>query len=247
MNMSPDIKEIAIALSKVQSQLINPKKGSENPFFKSKYSDLSEVWEAIRKPLTDAGLSVLQCPESINGEVIIKTLLLHNSGQFIETDLSLKPVKTDPQGIGSCITYGRRYALQSIIGISPEDDDGNKASGLNGSDNNNGNGRKTTTTEKPQNNSQQKPSNPSPKNSTLQKPANGISEKQNKRMFALANGNKDLIDIAVKEAGYTSSTQIEWQKYEQICNRISELVINPPQKDISDEFCDDMNFEDVPF
>jgi len=131
MEMSTNITELAKALVKVQSSLKPVLKDSENPFYKSKYADLAAVWESCRKPLTDNGFSVIQSAESENGNVLVKTLLLHESGEFISSCLSLQPVKTDPQGIGSAITYGRRYSLAAIVGISAEeDDDGNASSGV---------------------------------------------------------------------------------------------------------------------
>jgi hypothetical protein len=105
---------------------------SENPFFHSKYADLSSVWEACRELLTKNGLAVVQ---TMGGEthesVTVITTLAHISGQWIRGGLTMKPTKQDPQGIGSAITYARRYALASIVGVCPEDDDGAAASGTN--------------------------------------------------------------------------------------------------------------------
>jgi len=130
MKHSEQINELATALAKAQGQIEGAKKTSDNLYFKSKYADLAEVWEACRKPLADNGLAVVQGDgiASEDGNVSIETMLLHVSGQWISSSLEAKPTKTDPQGIGSCITYLRRYGLQSLVGISPEDDDGNAAS-----------------------------------------------------------------------------------------------------------------------
>jgi hypothetical protein len=132
MEKSETIAELSKALSKVQSILTGAKMDSDNPFFKSKYADLTSVWEACRKPLTDNGLAVIQTPCTIPDKpeyVVIETILTHSSGEWIKGRLAMKPVKQDPQGIGSCITYARRYSLASLVGICPEDDDGNAASG----------------------------------------------------------------------------------------------------------------------
>jgi hypothetical protein len=132
MNQSESIAELAAALAKAQGAMNGATKDSDNPFFKSKYADLASVWDACRKPLSDNGLSVVQTTEFIpeNPELIcIETTLLHASGQWVKGRLVGKPVKNDPQGVGSCITYFRRYSLQSMVGIAPEDDDGNAASG----------------------------------------------------------------------------------------------------------------------
>jgi len=130
---SETIGKLAEALAKAQAVMEGATKGSANPFFKSKYADLGAVWDACRKPLSDNGLSVVQVSEFIPEQpdmVCVVTTLMHASGEWIGGRLAVRPVKQDPQGVGSCITYLRRYSLQSIVGIAPEDDDGNAASGL---------------------------------------------------------------------------------------------------------------------
>lgn len=124
MQKSDTIAEITKALCKVQAIVESAKKDASNPFFKSKYADLSAVWDAIRKPLTDNNLAVAQTTD-IDGEgVIVETLLLHISGEWIMGRLHIIPAKDrDPQAIGSAITYGRRYGLMAMIGVTPEDDD----------------------------------------------------------------------------------------------------------------------------
>ena len=134
MEMSDTIAKLAVALCKAQKEIKGAVKDSKNPFFKSDYADLSSVWDAIRTPLTSNGLSVTQLTDVAPDGVIIETVLLHESGEYISGKLFMKPVKNDPQGIGSAITYGRRYGLQAISGVCPEDDDGNKASDNKGED-----------------------------------------------------------------------------------------------------------------
>ena len=126
MNSSAEIDKLAEALAKAQGDMESAKKDSANPFFKSKYADLAAVVEAIKKPFADNGLSYVQMPDfDDTGAVIITTRLMHSSGQWIEGPIRMRPVKDDPQGIGSTITYARRYALQSMAGVPAEDDDGN--------------------------------------------------------------------------------------------------------------------------
>ena len=132
METSEQLNELAKAMATVQAQITYAKKDADNPFFKSKYADLQAVWDACREPLTAAGLSVIQTTEPAEGGVCIVTTLLHESGQWMRGKLFMKPVKNDPQGIGSCITYARRYALAAIVGVYQADDDGNDASGRNG-------------------------------------------------------------------------------------------------------------------
>ncbi|MDP2364475.1 MAG: ERF family protein [Ignavibacteria bacterium] len=125
---SETIGEIAKALAAAQGMMKAAPKDATNPFFKSHYADLASVWDTARKPLADNGLSVTQTTRMDGDKIILETTLLHQSGEWISGDLALKPVKDDPQGQGSAITYARRYALSAIIGISTEDDDGNEAS-----------------------------------------------------------------------------------------------------------------------
>jgi hypothetical protein len=127
---SESIAKIAAAYVKFQSEVEAVKKGSANPFFKSKYADLSAVREAIREPLANNGLAILQEPgPTVNGMVSLTTTLLHTSGEYMRSTLTLSVTKADAQGCGSGITYARRYAMQSVAGVTPEDDDGNAASG----------------------------------------------------------------------------------------------------------------------
>lgn len=129
MNKSESITELAKALAQFQSEVIQPMKDKANPFFKSKYVPLENVVEAITNTAPKLGLSFLQYPVANNEYVGIVTVLMHSSGQFIETEpVFAKPVKQDPQAVGSVITYLKRYSLSAVFGItSDEDDDGNKA------------------------------------------------------------------------------------------------------------------------
>ena len=128
METSESIKEIASALCKFQGSVEKIRKTENNPFFKSKYADLSTILDAIREPMTENGLSFVQCP---TGEDELTTILMHLSGEWIKSNYTMKPVKNDPQGRGSAITYQRRYALSAILGLNiDEDDDGNAASKL---------------------------------------------------------------------------------------------------------------------
>lgn len=124
MQKSDDIKELAIALNKVQAKLKPAVRNATNPFFKASYADLASIWEACRPLLAENGLSVVQT-SSLEGEnqILLDTTLLHISGQWIGGQLLISPVRNDPQGIGSALTYARRYALSAIVGIATEDDD----------------------------------------------------------------------------------------------------------------------------
>lgn len=124
--------KIAPALVRVQAEIKVAKKGKENPFFKSKYADLGAVWEACHEALTKNGIAVIQPTAFRDGVHLLQTILLHESGQSILGEYHLRPVKDDPQGMGSAVTYARRYALAAMIGIIQEDDDGRIASTTRG-------------------------------------------------------------------------------------------------------------------
>lgn len=133
---SEQINEIAAALAKAQGAIEGASKDKVNPAFRSKYADLASVWDAAREPLSSNGLSVVQIPNNTPDGLDLVTMLMHSSGQWISSRYPIRPVKNDPQGIGSAITYGRRYSLMALVGIAPEDDDGNAASGRDGGQDN---------------------------------------------------------------------------------------------------------------
>lgn len=127
MKTSESIDKIAGALSKAQSEMTGAKKGADNPFFKSKYSDLSMVIEAISEPFANNGLCFVQGAEFDENKIAVTTRIIHSSGQWIESVTYLPPTKNDAQGYGSAITYAKRYGLQAIAGVPSIDDDGNEA------------------------------------------------------------------------------------------------------------------------
>jgi hypothetical protein len=130
MKKSDDIKDLAIALAKVQGALKPAIKDAINPHFRSQYADLGSIWDSCRTLLSDNGLSVAQLTGGDSEGVIIETMLLHSSGQWLSSELYLPLTKRDAQGVGSAMTYGRRYGLAAMVGIVADvDDDGNAASG----------------------------------------------------------------------------------------------------------------------
>jgi hypothetical protein len=129
METSQEIAELAKALAKAQGQIQNAAKNAKNPAFKSSYAKLDACWDACREPLSSNGLSVVQLIGSEENRLTCTSILLHESGQFIKSTFSITPVNQNPQGFGSAATYARRYTLQALVGIAPdEDDDGNAAS-----------------------------------------------------------------------------------------------------------------------
>ena len=127
---SETISELAKALVKFNARVGKISKDAKNPFFKNNYATLDNIIDEVRPILSEFGLNILQLPSSDGEHIKISTLLMHESGEWLESDgLTMKPVKNDPQGMGSAITYARRYALQSFLSLNTgEDDDGNNAS-----------------------------------------------------------------------------------------------------------------------
>lgn len=124
-----DIATFAKSFIAAQKAMDAIKKARDNSHFGSKYADLAACVEAVTPALNENGIGVLQFPFFDGQAVNVTTTLLHESGASVTATLSLKPSKSDPQGVGSASTYGRRYALLAMTGAAPEDDDGNAASG----------------------------------------------------------------------------------------------------------------------
>ncbi|WP_091016057.1 ERF family protein [Paenibacillus amylolyticus] len=139
-NKSDSIANIAVALVKFNGEVSKIEKDSSNPHFKKKYASLDNIIDEIRPILHKHGLSIMQFPGGDGERFTMTTMLLHESGEWIESQpIVMKPVKNDPQGIGSCTTYARRYSLSAFLSLNTgEDDDGEGASGdRNTSPNNN--------------------------------------------------------------------------------------------------------------
>jgi hypothetical protein len=127
MKMSETIAELATALSKAQGQIEDATKDGLNPAFRSKYADLAAVRAVIREPLAVNDLAIMQFPRTRQGFVEVETMLIHKTGEFVSETLELPVSKFDAHGIGSGITYGRRYGLMSVLCLAAVDDDGNAA------------------------------------------------------------------------------------------------------------------------
>lgn len=127
MDMSDSIAALADALAKAQGEIDDATKAGINPHFKSKYADLAAVRAVIRGPLAKNGLAVIQLPRAQNGVVEVDTMLTHKSGEFIKETLRMPVAQMNAHGIGSAITYARRYGLMSMLCLAADDDDGNGA------------------------------------------------------------------------------------------------------------------------
>jgi hypothetical protein len=130
LRRSESTAKLIEALCKASLEFGEITKDTENPFYKSSYTDLATLIKATRPALSKHGVAVLQWPLIVDSRAGVTTLLHHSSGEWMESDFTLPVTKQDAQGTGSAITYSRRYAYQSVLNVAgEEDDDGNAAVG----------------------------------------------------------------------------------------------------------------------
>lgn len=130
MKRSETIKELATALANAQGDFKVAEFDRVNPHFKNKYASLTSVMNAVREPMKKNGLSVVQVLVETEKGFHIETTLLHASGEWLASDMPVMLAKEDMQGLGSAITYAKRYAVSAMLGVvSDEDDDANAATG----------------------------------------------------------------------------------------------------------------------
>jgi hypothetical protein len=129
MSQSEKLGELAKALAKAQSEMTAALKSSENPHFRSRYADLSAVFDACKEALNKNGFAIVQRVENDPNGACVETMLLHSSGEYVSSRCWLPVAQKTAQAYGSAITYARRYGLTSLAGVAAdEDDDGNAAS-----------------------------------------------------------------------------------------------------------------------
>jgi len=125
MQTSQSIVKITPAFLTAQKNIESVIKDSTNPYFKSKYADLTSVIEACKDKLNKVGIAVLQPINNVH----VETVLLHESGEWFSSSTPIvSKVQNDPQALGSAISYAKRYGLQSMVLLPAVDDDGNQAS-----------------------------------------------------------------------------------------------------------------------
>lgn len=124
---SPSLGALAAALAKAQGEMSAAAKDKLNPHFKSKYADLASTWDACRTALSKNGLCVVQRVSDHKDGISVRTRLMHSSGEWMESTLVVPIAQRTAQAIGSSVTYARRYALQAMVGVAADDDDGNDA------------------------------------------------------------------------------------------------------------------------
>lgn len=129
--MSPSIGKLAEALNRAQAQLEPATKNAVNPHLKSRYADLAACFDAARPALSANGLAITQLPgRRDDGTITLMTVLLHVSGEYLGEEAGVRLGQETPQTVGSAVTYLRRYALSSALGLSTEDDDAHVSSAL---------------------------------------------------------------------------------------------------------------------
>lgn len=203
MNKSESIVEISKALVKFNGEVTKIAKDANNPMFRNNYATLDQIIAEIRPLLQKNGLSIMQLPSGNNETLNLKTLLIHESGEWIESDdFSLAPMPQvinkstgekaiTPQSVGSAITYARRYSLSSFLSLNTgEDDDANNASF-----------------------------------STNIKPKASISDKQAKRLYTLANKagyDSDKINGMIWKKYQKRVLELSKEEYENICSGLED-------------------------
>ena len=121
---STEITQLIAALHAASPSLSGVKRDSINPHFKNRYATLEAVIDAAKGPLFDNGIVFTQAPgRMIEGSIELTTMLMHKTGQWMKSTIHIPLSKQDPQGAGSAITYGCRYALMAMLGLPPIDDD----------------------------------------------------------------------------------------------------------------------------
>jgi len=132
MKQTEDIKELVAALAKAQSVLKPAVFNKINPHFRNRYADFTSCMDACRMPLSDNGLAIIQFCETLDGKLNLITMLAHTSGQWIRSEFPIICAKMDSQGIGSAMTYAKRYSLCGMVGVVADeesDDDAEAAQG----------------------------------------------------------------------------------------------------------------------
>ena len=127
MNKSDSIQHLAAALASAQAEIRGALKDSKNPHFKNDYASLESVIDAVRGPFAGRDLAYTQLLSDGGQDVLIETVLMHKSGEWLSSAFRIPATKRDPQGYGSAVTYGRRYALAALAGLTQVDDDGEAA------------------------------------------------------------------------------------------------------------------------
>jgi len=212
-NQSEKIGQLATALAKAQSTLQPAKRDASNPFFKSHYATMESIWEAIRDTLTKNGLSIVQSTELVGTAWAVRTVLIHSSGEWIDSLYPILSDKPGAQSFGAGHSYARRFSLMGVVGIPTHDDDGESITVR---------GDETVI-------NRQLPANTS--GFTPGMPNRKITEPQRKRLFAKSKAaglNEDDVKKLITSFGYQSTADIGTKDYDTICNAVDASTSKHP-------------------
>ena len=240
MKTSEMINEISAALSKAQAKIEDAVKDGKNPHFKSQYATLGAVLEAVRKPLAENGLAVAQAVEMTEaGTSLLVTRLCHSSGQWLESAMPLMMQRQDMQGLGSAITYARRYSLSALVGVTQTDDDAESTINRNMSPANivtNSAGTPPVEEMPPWMSEADTPTTGDigptmPQERQRPVTPTYLSEKQIKRLYAITRNSKWTEAQAkayIKSLGFESSYDLTRESYDSVCQYIEAHPASQP-------------------
>lgn len=214
IEQSAELGKLFEALAKAQAEMRPAVMDMKNPHYNSRYASLTSIQDAYREPLAKHGLALIQQIFFDGDAYWIRTLLGHSSGQWLSNEFKLLIEKSNMQGLGSAVTYARRYGISSLVGVvDTEDDDGNSALPA-----------KTETAPA----SQPNPNAPKiiPKSDVKPKDPNEIYLERMRRLFALADERgwtQEAIKLYIQEAyGITSTKQLTDEQYAGLIETISK-------------------------
>src|SRR5690606_18652459 len=215
--------KITEALFRFQSICESPKKDSYNPHFKSKYASLESVMNAVVPALRETGLLLLQDPVREGNSIGVKTRIIHKSGEWIEFEpVIVSAGKLDGHGVGSSLTYARRYAISTALELATQDDDDNAAAN-------------PQTKQQPKQQAQRRQQSPPPVADPPQQQSG--SGNPLKRLFAIAN-EKGISDKALKGLCFyyfnkASRTELTGEELNQFANILQSASSQQLQADLT--------------
>ena len=232
MQKSDTVKDLFIGLVKLRQAIKQPPKDAKNPFFKSNYVTLEGVQKAIDEAKEGTGIDYSQFVEtSPDGRTGVSTMVYSDKGEYIITDpLYLQPVKNDPQGNGSVVTYSRRYQLSALFGISSDiDDDGNNASG---NQQNRRQQRQGNYQRRQQKTSHQQAQDP------ITKQKQQFEQTVNKIVAATGQSQQEIVNILQQtitaDSEYQAANDLgKWQKTNNVANQMLKQSIEDNQQGAS--------------
>lgn len=224
---SPSIGKIVEALSKAQAVMEPAVMDMVNPHYKSQYASLTSVKNSYQKPLSENGLCLTHQVFSIQQNYYVRTMLAHTSGEYFANTLKLLVGRQDMQGLGSAITYAKRYSASAMLDIvDTEDDDGNGSLPPKPDQNN-------------KNKPQQKPELPN-------HAPGALSQAQLKRLYAIGLGrswSSEYLRMKVYSMYKKTPSELDMKQYETLCTNFESRVFNAKDKAELDHFAQNLSPE----